>query len=96
MGFGALFLALIGTMLIGGAGYYTLRFNNRPTEHALRLALWSVIGGLTLYLAYALRLPGVGWLREQNSAWMAWWVTLLGSTIALAVAWALTRRRVQE
>jgi beta-N-acetylhexosaminidase len=96
MGFGALLLALLGTVFIGGAGYYVTRFNNQSTEHALRLALWSAIGGLALYLAYALRLPGIGWLREQNSAWMAWWVTLLGSTIALAVAWALTRRRTQR
>jgi beta-N-acetylhexosaminidase len=96
MGTSALLLAVLGTALVGGAGYYAMRFNNRPTEHALRLALWSVIGGLALYLAYALRLPGLGWLREQDSAWMAWWVTLLGSMIALAVAWALTRRRTPE
>ena len=88
MGFAALLLAVLGTTFVGGVGYYVMRFNNRPTERALRLALWSVIGGLALYLAYALRLPGVGWLREQDSAWMAWWITLLGSIIALAVALA--------
>jgi beta-N-acetylhexosaminidase len=95
-GFGALLLALLSTLFVGGAGYYVTRFSNQPTERALRLALWSVIGGLTLYLAYALRLPGVGWLREQSSAWMAWWVTLFGSTVALVIAWAITRRRAPE
>jgi beta-N-acetylhexosaminidase len=93
---GALLAALLGILAVGGAGYYAARFGNQSTGHALRLALWSTIGGLALYLAYALRLPGIGWLREQNSGWAALGIAVLGSVFALAITWAAMRRKAPD
>lgn len=78
-----LLLALIVVLITGSIGYYAVRLNNRSVSHGLRLALWSIIGGLTLYLAYALRMPGVGWLWEQSSVWAAGWVALCGGAAPL-------------
>jgi beta-N-acetylhexosaminidase len=89
-------LALLGVLIAGGIGYYIVRLNHGPASRALRLALWCVIGGLALYLAYALRLPGAAWLRQHSGAWAAAWVTLFGSVIPLVVAWAVARRKRLE
>jgi hypothetical protein len=95
-GFGDLILALFGALVIGGAGYYVLRFKNEPVERALRIALWSVIGGLGLYVAYAVGLPGAGWLRQQSGVWAAGWVALFGGIVPLVIAWFVRRRRASE
>jgi hypothetical protein len=78
-------LALTGVLITGGIGYYMVRLNNRPVSQGLRLALWSIIGGLVLYLAYALHLPGTVWLREQSGVWGAVWAALLGGMGPLVV-----------
>ncbi len=88
-----LLLALLGTLVVGGTGYYAVRLNHGGAARALRLALWCVIGGLALYLAYALRLPGAAWLRERSGAWAAAWVTLFGSALPLVAAWIAARYR---
>jgi hypothetical protein len=88
-----LVLALLGVLITGGAGYYVVRLNNGLVSLALRLALWCVIGGLGLYLAYALRLPGALWLREQAGVWAGWLTALLGGMVPLVVAWIAGRRR---
>jgi len=80
-------LALLSALISGGAGYYVVRLNNGPVNRALRLALWCVIDGLVLYLAYALRLPGAIWLRERTGVWTAGWITLFGSMVPLTIAW---------
>jgi hypothetical protein len=80
-------------MLIAGTGYYVARLNHQPTYRSLRIALWAVIGGLALYLAYALRLPGASWLREQAGIWAASGATLLGGTVPLIISWILVRRK---
>ncbi len=95
-GFGDMILALFGALIVSGAGYYVLRFRNEPVERALRIALWSIIGGLGLYVAYAVGLPGAGWLRQQSGAWAAGWVALFGSIVPLAIAWFIRRRRTSE
>ena len=86
-------LALFGVVATGGAGYYSVRLNNGLVSQALRLALWCAIGGLALYLAYALGLPGISWLRERGGAWAAWWTALLGGVVPLAVAWIVWQWR---
>jgi beta-N-acetylhexosaminidase len=91
-----LLLALIGVVIVGSAGYYVVRFNNGPVGRALQLALWCVVGGLALYTAYALGLPGAAWLRERSGVWAAGWITLLGSLVALVVVWIVGRRRQPE
>jgi len=86
-------LACLGVLVAGSVGYYSVRRNNGLVSHALRLALWCMIGGLALYVAYALRLPGMAWLREQGGVWAAWWTALLGSVVPLVVASVAWRRR---
>jgi beta-N-acetylhexosaminidase len=95
-GFGSLILALFGALVVSGAGYYILRFRNEPVEQALRIALWGVIGGLGMYVAYAIRLPGADWLRQQSGVWAAGWAALFGSIVPLAVAWFIRRRKASE
>jgi beta-N-acetylhexosaminidase len=95
-GLGDLILALFGALVVSGAGYYVLRFRNEPVERALRIALWSVIGGLGLYVAYAIGLPGAGWLRQQSGVWTAGWVALFGGIVPLVVVWFIGRQRVPE
>ena len=86
-------LALLGVVITGGGGYYVVRLNNGVASRALRLALWCAIGGLTLYLAYALRLPGAAWLRERGGVWIAWGMALLGGVVPLVIAWILDQQR---
>ena len=80
-------LALAAVLITGGMGYYAVRLNAGSTSLALRLGLWCVVGGLTLYLAYALRLPGAALLRERSGLWAAGWITLLGGAVPLIIAW---------
>ncbi|MBE9471991.1 MAG: hypothetical protein IMY75_07805, partial [Chloroflexi bacterium] len=86
VGFLDLTLALLGVLIVGGTGYYVVRFDNGPASRALRVALWCMIGGLALYLAYALRVPGAVWLREQAGVWAAGWMGLLGGVVPLVIA----------
>jgi beta-N-acetylhexosaminidase len=95
-GLGDLLLAVFGTLIVSGAGYYILRFRNEPVERALRIALWGLIGGLGLYVAYAIRLPGAEWLQRQSGLCAAGWVALLGSIVPLVVTWIVTRRKAAE
>ncbi|MDY6878428.1 MAG: glycoside hydrolase family 3 N-terminal domain-containing protein [Chloroflexota bacterium] len=91
-----LVLALFGVLIAGGAGYYVVRFGSGPVSRALRVALWCVIGGLVLYLAYALRVPGAALLREWVGAWAAGGVALLGGGLSLIIAWIAGQRRQPE
>ena len=95
-GLGELLLALFGTLVVSGGGYYIMRFRNEPVERALRAALWGLIGGMGLYVAYAIRLPGAEWLRQQSGVCAAGWVALLGSIVPLVVARIVARRRAAE
>lgn len=89
-------LALAGVLMVGGGAYYLLRFKNRPVGQALGLALWCTIGGLALYVAYALHVPGAAWLRHKSGVWAAGWVALIGSVVGLVIARVLRRRRAAE
>jgi len=80
-------LALVGVLIVGGAGYYVVRSSGRLVSPALRMALWCVIGGLALYLIYVLLLPRAVWLQGRSSAWPAVWAALLGGLVPLVVAW---------
>jgi len=89
-----LMLAVFSLLLVGGAGYSTVRMKNGSVGRALRLALWCVIGGLVLYLAYALHFPGINQLRERSGVWTAGWIALSGSGLGWILAW-LTGQRGQ-
>ncbi len=82
-----LILAMTSVLFVGGAGYSTVRMKNGSVSRALRLALWCIVGGLTLYLAYALHLPGVNQLREWSGVWAAVWVALSGSAAGWVLVW---------
>jgi hypothetical protein len=84
---------LLGVLVTGGAGYYVVRLNNGLVSRALRLALWCVIGGLALYVAYALQLPGAAWLRERGGVWAASFTALLGGLVPLVIAGIAGLRR---
>lgn len=86
-------LALCGVLIVGGTGYYVVRLNNQSISRALRVALWCAIGGLALYLAYTLRLPGASWLRERSGVWAAGWAVLLGGIVPLIAAWVTDQWR---
>ena len=86
-------LALLGVLISGGTAYYVVRLNNGLVSRALRLALWSVVGGLALYVAYAISLPGTAWLRERGGVWAAWWTALLGGMVPPLVVWIAGQRR---
>jgi len=91
-----LVLALFGVLVVSGTGYYVVRVNSGPVSRALRLVLWCAMGGLALYLVYALRLPGAAWLRERSGVWAAWWMALLGGMVPLLIAWTASRQRRPE
>ncbi len=91
-------LALLSVLFAGGTGYYIMRSNNEPVSQALRLALWCVIGGLALYVAYVLFPPDTVWLQEQDSVWIAGGIALSGSLATLIIAriaawWGRIRQR---
>ena len=88
-----LVLALLGVAIASGVGYYLVRLNNGPVTRALRLVLWCVVSGTVLYTAYALRIPGAAWLRNQSGVWAAGWITLFGSAVPIAIARVADRRR---
>ena len=91
---GAALLASFGSLLlIGLVGYYAARLGRRTVSQAMRLALWCINGGLVLYLAYALRLPGFDLLYRREGPWEAAWVTLLGGLLPLLVVQVVNRWR---
>jgi hypothetical protein len=95
-----LMVGLLAATVIGMVGFCAVRARNQPLSVALRGALWCFVGGLGLYAAYALRVPGAAWLQEQNGVWASGWVALLGGRVALlggliplAVVWLTILRR---
>jgi membrane associated rhomboid family serine protease len=94
-----LVIALVGAVVVGSSGYYAMRLGDRTVARALRVALWCVIGGLALYVVYVLGLPylgserGLGLLHGQGKVWTAAGAALIGSAIALLLAWLVDRRR---
>jgi beta-N-acetylhexosaminidase len=97
-----LLIALIGAVVVGGAGYYAMRLGDRTVTRALRVGLWGVIGGLAVYVIYVVSLsylglfdgPGVD--PGQREAWgfaLAGGAALAGSSTALLFAWFADRRR---
>jgi len=65
-----LLLALVGAVLVGGAGYWTQmtrpgsrRADTETISKAMRLGLWSVLAGLGGYVLYGLGAPGSDLVR---------------------------------
>lgn len=91
-----LMLALVGAVAVGCSGYYAMRFEKRSITRALRVALWCLIGGLGLYILYALSFSYVDFLREGGSSWLTGAVVLAGSGIPLIAAWLRDRAKQSE
>ncbi len=85
-------LALFGAGIVAGSSYYAMRLGERAVTRALRIALWCLIGGLSIYLVYVLGLSYLDLLDGQGEAWMAGGAALLGSSVALLFAWLRDRR----
>lgn len=86
-------LALLSIGVTSIAGYYVVRLNSGAVSRALRLALWCVIGGSLVYIAYTLRVPGAAWIREQSGVWAAGWITLFGGVLPVLVSWIVEQRK---
>jgi hypothetical protein len=65
-----LVLALISILVVSIGAYLVARVDDLPTSQAVRMTLWSLVGGLALYLGYAINLPGATWLHTQFG-WLA-------------------------
>jgi beta-N-acetylhexosaminidase len=88
-----LLVALVGAVVVAGSGYYAMRLGDRTVSRALRVALWCVIGGLGIYVAYAVSLSHLGLLNGQGEAWVAGSAALIGSSVALLIAWLVDWRK---
>lgn len=82
---------VLASLLAGVGGFYGLRLRRWPLTRALRVALWCVVGGLVVYVGYALRLPGAAWLRGHSGALAGGWAALVGSMVAFILAWVTVR-----
>ncbi len=86
---GAFALSLASLSLVLLAAFLGLRALLAAPATALRTLLLIAVGGLGAYLLYGLGvLPGATWLQRELRPWGAVVITLLGSTLPLAVLWA--------
>jgi len=72
-----LFSALGATLLAGLLGFWLGQQTHKPLSRRVRLALWTLIGGLLAYLLY-----GAGWLRPEQ--WLLDQPDVLAGHLAVA------------
>ncbi|MFW6135994.1 MAG: glycoside hydrolase family 3 N-terminal domain-containing protein [Chloroflexota bacterium] len=89
-----LLVALVGVAVVSASGYYAMRLGDRTVTRAFRVALWCVVGGLGLYLVYALGLSYLGLFGGQREPWAAGTAALIGSMVSLFSAWLVDQRRL--
>ncbi len=80
---GELLLTLAGIALLGSGGYWVIRQRQNDLANALRIALWTVIGGLLGYVYFSLGLPGSEVMRAAFSGLAPVLTALLGGAIPL-------------
>jgi hypothetical protein len=88
-----LLIALVAAAAAGGFAFYLTRMSDGSVSHALRAALWCLVGGLVLYVGYVLYAPSAAWLSERSSVWTAGWVALVGGGVPLVVLLVIARLR---
>jgi len=88
-----LLVALAEVIIIGSSVYYAMRLGDRTVTRALRVALWCIVGGLVIYVIYVVSLSYFGLFVAPGAAWGAGVAALIGSSIALLIAWLSDRRR---
>jgi beta-N-acetylhexosaminidase len=87
-----LMAALIGVVVVSASGYYAMRLGDRTVTKAFRVALWCMIGGLSLYSIYAFGLSYLGLFDGHGGPWTAGGTALVGGAISLLSAWLLEQR----
>jgi beta-N-acetylhexosaminidase len=92
VGLNDLLLALVGVVVMGGAGFWTQRVRRRNgeadievTSRAVRWGLWSVFAGLVGYVLYGLRAPGSLWIRTALGAWTALIVAMIFGIVPVVI-----------
>ena len=76
-------LAVLGSLMVGGASYVVQFDASHSLSKGLRLFLLSLVGGLAGYSLYGLNLPGAGLFRRLSSNWGALLMCLLFSLLPL-------------
>jgi hypothetical protein len=92
---GELLLALLGIAVLGSGGYWVARQRRDDLSDALRVVLWTAIGGLTGYVYFSLGLPGSDLLRSIIGGWAALLMVLLGGMVPL-LYWMRDRKHVSR
>ena len=80
---GDFLLAVLISVVVGGASYVVQRNNGRSLSGRLRFFLLSLVGGLAGYSLYGLNLPGAGLFRQLSPNWGAFLMCLLFSLLSL-------------
>ena len=80
---GDFLLAVLGSVVVGGASYVVQLNNGHSLSQRLRFFLLSLVGGLTGYSLYGLNLPGAGLFRQLSQNWGAFLMCLLFSLLPL-------------
>jgi len=88
-----LLIVLAEVIIVGGSGYYAMRLGDKTVTRALRVSLWCIVGGLAIYVVYAVSRSFLGLFVAQEAAWGAGGAALIGSSIALLFAWLTDRRK---
>ena len=91
---GDFLLAVLGSVVVGGASYLVQRNGGHSLSRRLRFFLLSLVGGLAGYSLYGLNLPGPGLFRQLSPHWGALLMCLLFSLLPLGYAlgqWVLDR-----
>jgi hypothetical protein len=88
-----LLLALASAVIVGSTGFYATRLGDRSVTRALRVALWCIVGGLALYVAYVLSSSYLGLLNGRREVWTAGVAALIGSAFTLLLTWVLMQRK---
>jgi len=89
-------LALISIVIVSGAVYYIARVDDLPASKAVQMTLWSVTGGLALYLCYAVNLPGAAWLHAELGRLAAMGTGLVGSILPVTPMLILRKHQQSE
>ncbi len=83
---GELLFTLIGVALLSGGSYWAIRRRENDLTQALRVALWTAIGGLAGYVYVSLGLPGSEALRAVFSSWASLLLALACGALPLLYA----------
>ena len=80
---GDFLLAVLGSVVVGGASSLVQRNGGHSLSRRLRFFLLSLVGGLVGYNLYGLNVPGAGLFRQLSPNWGAVLMCLLFSLLPL-------------